>query len=84
MNQPRRAVTIIIILTVAISAACSVNTAPKKAAAGTHPLAEGETLGTIEHSPGGTTVASSVITPPGRDVRERPARGDHEPQDHHG
>lgn len=42
---------------------CSFSTPPKKTpATRPHPLVEGETIGKIVHLPGGTAVASSVIT----------------------
>jgi hypothetical protein len=63
MKQRWRAIAAVFVFVAAMATACSFNTATNKpAGGGAHPLAEGETIGTSEHSTGGTAVASSVIT----------------------
>ena len=63
VKQWCRAIVLVAILIAAVATACSSNTAKKNlVAGGAQPLAEGETLGKIEHLPGGTAVASNVIT----------------------
>lgn len=51
----------LILATALAVAACSFNTASNKPG-GARPFAEGETMGKIERLPGGTAVASQVIT----------------------
>ncbi len=51
---------VVLLATLAI-VGCSFSTAKKKST-GTEPFKDGETLGKIERLPGGTAVASSVIT----------------------
>lgn len=51
----------LIVATALAAAACSFNTASKKPT-GTRPFADGETMGKIDRLPGGTAVASNVVT----------------------
>lgn len=51
----------LILVTALAAAACSFNTASKKPS-GARPFAEGETMGKIDRLPGGTAVASDVVT----------------------
>lgn len=62
MTQFERPLLMTVVLTgVLVSAACSFSTSEKKPS-GAQPFADGATIGKIERLPGGTAVASEVIT----------------------
>ncbi len=57
-----RAALTALVVAAALAAACTLNTEDKVIDSGARPLADGETIGAVEPPPGGTAVASSVIT----------------------
>ncbi len=62
MIQPARlTVVLVVLIGVLLAAACSFSTSEKKPS-GAQPFGDGETIGKIERLPGGTAVASEVIT----------------------